>query len=136
MHPSISPRLLCRSETRERAAHGTSLKCVVRLSPLIIASLSPTALKHAVKTQHGSLLLHTAPYQGCVALRRGSRYPGSSLMDADRRAELHTAMPIQRLPLNLPPFISCPLPSPCFQGGVPEPCCQHVMSLPIVGRNN
>ena len=57
-------------------------------------------------------------------------------MDGDRRAELHTAMPIQRLPLNLPRFPSCPLPSPDFQGGVPVPRCQHVMSLPIVRRND
>lgn len=56
-------------------------------------------------------------------------------MHVDRRAELHTAMPVQRLPLNLPRFISCPLLSPHFQGGVPEPRCQHLMSLPIVRRN-
>lgn len=140
LHPSISPRSLCRkawrSETREREAHRTSLKCEVRLSPLLFPLWAPNAPQHAVKRQHSSMLRCPAQCQGCVAVQRESKCPDRSLMHVDRSAELHTAMPIQCLPLNLPRFISCPLPSPYFQRGVPEPCCQHVMSLPIVWRND
>lgn len=77
-------------------------------------SLFPNALQHAVKTQHGSLLRCPALYQGCVAVERESKRPGRSPVDVERSAELRTAMPIQCLLLNLPQFISCPLPSPYF----------------------
>lgn len=120
---------------RERSSR-TIAQVWGKVVPFIIPSLSPSARQHAVKTQHGSMLRCPAPFQGSVAVQRESKCPGRSLVHVDRSAELLTAMPIQCLPLNLPRFISCPLPSPYFQGGVTEPRCQHVMSLPIVWRND
>lgn len=145
LHPSISPGSLrgkaSRCETRETEAHGPSLKCVVRLPPpphppLLFPVYLPLPCNMLWKTQRGSASRRPAPDQGCVAVQRESKRPGGSLTHVDGSAELHTAMPIQCLPPNLPRSLSCPLPSPYFQGGVPEPCCQHVMSLPIVGRND
>lgn len=129
-----------RSEKKEREAHGASLKCVVVVlffppSPQfsLYVSQSPA---HAVKKKTTHTARVRVPLSVCTVsrlLQREWKCPGRSPVDA---ALSCTAMPIQRLPLCVPQLISCPLPSPHFQGGVPELSCQHVMSLPIVGRND
>lgn len=124
-----------RGKTRERKQLTEHRSSVERLSPLILPSLSSSALQHAVKPQLGSCWAPKRRRQGFAAVQIVSKFAGESCMRVDHSAERHAATLIHCLPLGSNMVISCPLPEPYFHGGVSKRHCQHVMSLPGVQRN-
>lgn len=117
---------------REREKLTVHRSSVVRLSPFSISSMPSNALHNAVKQPHGSCMRCPPMCQGCVAVQRVSNCPDTSLVHVDRSAPLHTAMPVQCLPLGCTTVYLMPSPLSLFSGGVSETCCQHVMSFPAL----
>lgn len=74
LHPSISPRSLCRKawccETREREAHGPSLKCEVRLSPLLFPLYLPVLASCCENTARLNVALSSTVSRQCCCAER------------------------------------------------------------------
>lgn len=100
-----------KQEREQLTEHRSS---VVRLPPLVIPSLSPNALQHAARPQHGSVSRRLLPCQARVAVQRVSKHPGRRLERVGRSAELHAAMPVQRLSLGSTTVYLMPSPLSLF----------------------